>query len=265
MNLADFLEKFGRTVFETPFSHGEGNEPPEVAEIRLAILDQVRAKSYRSGGKKIFPSNLIHIHVRGIEDSRAPLFTGKFFRQYFEQELRHHLDKDECRYPEDLRVDVHVMRELPAPGEQWVWVEIESLERTAAPARRSARLVVIAGNANEAEITLSKARINIGRTVDVYRAEGLIRRNDLAFTEDSEINRTVSREHAHIIYDKTAGEYRLFNDRWYQREEAGPPAPATWIVRDGLSQAVHRTARGAKLEPGDEIHFGKAIVRFQLK
>jgi pSer/pThr/pTyr-binding forkhead associated (FHA) protein len=126
----------------------------------------------------------------------------------------------------------------------------------------------MAGQANEAEIMLSKARINIGRAVDVYRAEGLLRRNDLAFTEDTEINRTVSREHAHIIYDRATGEYRLFNDRWYHRDESGAPAGSTcstWIVRDGLSQEVHRTARGTKLQSGDEIHFGKAVVRFQMK
>jgi hypothetical protein len=264
MNLADYLEKWGRTIFEGPFSHGPGDEPPEVAEIRFAILDQVREKSYRSGGRKVFPFNVAHIHLRGIEDSRAPVFTGKFFRKYFEQELRASLDKAECRYPEDLRVEVQVTRDLPVPGEPWVWVEVESRERAAGAAPRG-RLVVMAGKANQAEITLSKARTNIGRTVDVYRSEGLFRRNDLAFTEDTEINRTVSREHAHIVYDRAAGEYRLYNDRWYQRDKAGVPACATWIVRDGLSHEVHRTARGTKLEPGDEIHFGKAVVRFQIK
>src|ERR1019366_3712751 len=243
MNLADFLEKFGRTVFEGPFAHGQGDEPPEVAEIRLAILDQVRDKSYRLGGKKVFPFNMVHIHVRGIEDSRAPTFTGKFFRTYFEQELRGSLDRNECRYPEDLRVDVHVTRELPAPGEQWVWVEAESQERPAAAPRRT----------------------NSGSAGDPCRSEGLIRRNDLAFTEDTDINRTVSREHAHIVHDKAAGEYRLFNDRWYQREQGGAPACGTWSVPDGLSQEVHRTARGTKLESGDEIHFGKAVARFQIK
>jgi hypothetical protein len=43
---------------------------------------------------------------------------------------------------------------------------------------------------------------------------GIVRRNDLAFVGDSEVNRSVSREHIHIEYDKTTGEYRLFNDRW---------------------------------------------------
>jgi len=267
MTVAEFFESFGRTVFEGPFAAGGGNEPPEVAEIRLAILDQVREKSYRAGGRKVFPFNVVHIHVRGVEDSRAPVFNGKFFRKYFEQEVRGLLEKMECRYPEDVRVEVHVLRELPVQGQEWLWVEVESEERpeSAAPPRATARLVVVAGKANAAEITLSKARTNIGRAVDVYRAEGLFRRNDLAFTEDTEINRTVSREHAHIVYDKAAGEYRLFNDRWYKRADGGGhPACSTWIVRDGLSQEVHRTARGTKLEHGDEIHFGKAVVRFQM-
>ena len=117
-----------------------------------------------------------------------------------------------------------------------------------------------AGTANVAELRLTKPRTHIGREIDVYRNQGLYRRNDLAFVEDTEINRSVSREHAHIRHDRATGEYRLFNDRWYQRgAECG-----TWIVRDGLSREVHRDPRGTRLEPGDEIHFGRAIVMFEL-
>jgi hypothetical protein len=84
------------------------------------------------------------------------------------------------------------------------------------------------------------------------------RRNDLAFVEDSEENRSVSREHAHIDRDNTTGEYRLFNDRWYERgADCG-----TRIVRDGVSIEVHRDTRGRRLEPGDEIHLGRAILIF---
>ena len=264
MTLAEYLERWGRALFEAPFSQGQANEPPELAEIRFAILDQVREKSYRSGGKKVFPFNIVRLHLRGVEDSRAPVFTGKFFRNYFEQELRRHLDKSECRYPDDLSMEVQVLRELPTPSQPWLWVEVESRERPPAAPPPVARLVVVEGQPNRAEVPLDKPRINIGRVVDVYRSAGLHRRNDLAFIEDTEINRTVSREHAHIIYDPSTREYRLFNDRWYKRDEPGVPACGIWIVRDGLSQEVHRTTRGAKLEPGDEIHFGKAVVFFQL-
>jgi len=264
MNLADYLERWGKTIFEDPFAVPMGGaEPPEVAEIRFAILDEIRKKSYRSGGKRVFPFNFLRIHVRGIEDSRAGVFKGVFFRKYFEQEIRRNLAKAECRFPEDLRVDVNVIRDLPKPGEEWLWIETESVESPQGPTRRAAKLVVIEGAANQAELVLQKARTNIGRTVDVYRAEGLSRRNDLAFTEDTEVNRTVSREHAHIQYDRNSGEYRLFNDRWYQHGEKG--GCGIWIVRDGLSQEVHRTARGTKLESGDEIHFGKTVTRFQAR
>jgi len=85
----------------------------------------------------------------------------------------------------------------------------------------------------------------------------------MAFEGDSDVNRSVSREHAHIQYDRTTGEYRLFNDRWYPREQPGECG--TWIVRDGMSQEVHRTSRGAKLEPGDEIRFGRAVVLFEIE
>lgn len=106
---------------------------------------------------------------------------------------------------------------------------------------------------------LDKARINIGRVIDVYRDAGLYRRNDLAFDSENEINRSVSREHAHILHDRVSGEYRIFNDRWYARgADCG-----TWLVRDGMSQEVHRNARGTKLEHGDELHFGRAVVIFE--
>jgi len=259
MNVGQFLEKWGRTMFERPLaSSPDPEEPPELAEIRLAILDQVREKSYRSGGRKVFPFDLIRVELRGVEQSRAPVFTGQFFRKYLEQEVHGALRAAGCRYPENLRVDVAATVGLPQRNEPWLVVETVSLEQGVA-GKPSARLVVREGAANIAELRLDKARINIGRVVDVYRDAGLYRRNDLAFAADTEINRTVSREHAHIAHDRASGEYRLFNDRWYTRgSECG-----TWIVRDGMSQEVHRNARGTRLEPGDEIHFGKAVVIFE--
>jgi hypothetical protein len=36
-----------------------------------------------------------------------------------------------------------------------------------------------------------------------------------------------------------------------------------WIIRDGLSQEVHRNARGTRLQAGDEIHLGRAVLKFK--
>lgn len=260
MNLGQFLEKFGRTVFERPLATSpDPDEPPELAEIRLAILDQVREKSYRSGGRKVFPFDLVRVQMNGVELSRQPVYAGQFFRKYLEQEIHGALRAAGCRFPENLRVEVTAVAGLPPKDAPWLTVEVTSLG-VAGTAGSAARLVVQEGSANVTELPIEKARTNIGRVVDVYRDAGLHRRNDLAFEAETEVNRTVSREHAHIQHDRTTGEYRLFNDRWYGHgEECG-----IWIVRDGMSQEVHRNARGTKLEHGDEIHFARATVLFAL-
>jgi hypothetical protein len=260
MNVGEFLEKWGRAMFERPLATApDPDEPPELAEIRLAILDQVREKSYRSGGRKVFPYDLLRVELRGVEQSRQPVFAGQFFRQYLEQEVHNALRTGGCRFPDNLRVNVSATVGLPRRNEEWLVVEAVSLDRAGGEDKSAARLVVREGTANVTELTLDKARTNIGRVVDVYRDAGLFRRNDLAFAVETEINRSVSREHAHIQRDRATGEYRLFNDRWYARGgDCG-----TWVVRDGMSHEVHRTARGTKLEPGDEIHFGKAVVVFE--
>ena len=261
MNLSDYLERWGRDLLERPLAAStHPDAPPELAEIRHAVLDEVRLKSYRAGAVKVFPFEVVRVSLRGVELARAEIFQGRFFRNYLEQEIRHTLAGAATRYPETLRVEVEVATGLPGRDEAWISVEAQS---PAQPAAGSvpARLVVREGTANQAEFAMRKGRANIGREVDVYRNQGLYRRNDLAFVEDTEINRTVSREHAHIQRDPVRGEYRLFNDRWYARgAECG-----TWIVRDGMSHEVHRDTRGVKLESGDEIHFGRAIVLFEAE
>ena len=270
MKISELIERVGRTVFEAPFGAMAQivGDSPEVAEIRIAVLDEVSRKIQRAGGQALFPYNVVRIVIRAGPD--AVVFERDFFRRFFEEEVRKGLNKEACRFPEDLRVDIRVQgREA---GEQGGWLRVETLSEEVEPApeetarvRRAARLVVVSGSANKPEVLLQKARTNIGRLVDVYKAEGLSRRNDLAFADDNAINRTVSREHAHILHDKKTGEYRLFNDRWYKRGNKAENNCGLWIVRDGLGQEVHRDARGTRLLPGDEIHLGQAVVRFQIK
>jgi hypothetical protein len=258
MNVTEFLEKWGRTLFEGPLGRTATLEsPPELAEIRFAVLDEVRRHSYRAGARQVLPYDLVRVHMRGVEEGRAAVFRSAFFRQYLEHEIQGNLRASGVRFPERLRVEVEIGTGLPLPDEPWLTVAVAS-QGDPAELRKTARLLVRHGRSNAPELSLEKPRVHIGREVDVYRNGGMHRRNDLAFVEDCEENRSVSREHAHIDYDTTTGEYRLFNDRWYAR---GTDC-ATRIVRNGVSIEVHRDTRGTRLEPGDEIHLGQAIVIF---
>jgi hypothetical protein len=268
MPLSDVIEKLGRAIFEAPFSGARITEDaPELAEIRLAVLDAVKSRSHRVGEARVFSYDMVRIHLRGIPEEQAGIFQSSVLADHLAQDLRAAFARSSYRFPANLHVEFRTTAQLPGPDEEWFWIDTEI---TAAPPpdssrhRRGARLVVVQGVANEQELFLRKARTNIGRTVDVFRSEGPSRRNDLAFTEDTDVNRSVSREHAHIVVDRKSGEYRLHNDRWYKAGAVGTNS-GVWIVRDGLSQPVHRGDRGVALKPGDEIHLGQAVVKFLMR
>lgn len=266
MPVSDWLERLGRTVFEAPFEALEASrDAPEMAEVRLAIFEEIRSKSHRVAGRDVFPFNRVKIRLAGIPEEKAPLFESTFFGQFCAEHIRTSLEKSDYRFPEDLQVAIATTPELPGPKGKWLWVEAETIAKEdREPERPAARLVIVKGSANTKELPLDKARINIGRSEDVFRTEGPSRRNDLAFNDDSAINRTVSREHAHILYARRTGEYRLFNDRWYTPGSKTDGNCGLWVIRDGLSQEVHRTSKGFRLQANDEIHFGRAVVRFVL-
>jgi hypothetical protein len=258
MPITEWMERLGRTIFEAPFGCGSGvADIPEVAEIRLAVLDEVKARSHRVGGRLVFPHNEVRVSIRGVPPDQAGTFASPFFAEFCAEELRRGLARSNYRYPADLEVHIATSPDLPLAGEHWLSVEVASRPASAEAPKRPAKLVIVKGAANHAEVALTKARTNLGRTVDVYRSNGPSRRNDLAFLEADETSRTVSREHAHIAYSRKSGEYRLFNDRSYKDGSCG-----LWLIRDGLSLEVHRGPRGVRLEPGDEIHLGRAVVRF---
>ncbi len=164
MKISELIERLGRTVFEAPFGANAQaiGESPEVAEIRIAVLDEVKKKIQRAGGQALFPYNVVRIRIRATADEGA-VFERDFFRRFFEEEVRKGLSKEACRFPEDMRVEIR------ATSEEGKWLRIETLAEDIAPpsdevsrARRTARLVVAAGTANKSEIPVQKTRINIG-------------------------------------------------------------------------------------------------------
>jgi hypothetical protein len=84
-----------------------------------------------------------------------------------------------------------------------------------------------------------------------------VRRNDVAFKDSTNNpNATVSRTHAHIEFDKTTGEFRIFDDH---------SALGTTVLREGEFVNVPKGAsKGAALRSGDEIVLGQARLAFEI-
>jgi hypothetical protein len=266
MAISNVFEKLGRAVFESPFAVNKiAKDAPELAEIRLAALDAVKATSHRVGGKNVFARDLVRIELLGIPEEQQAIFRSEFLANYFAEELKAALIRSSFRFSPSLAVEFRTLPRLPAQGERWLSVETAMQEPPPAGSEPApgapAFLTVLSGTTNQAKFSLRKVRTNIGRTAEVFRAASPSRRNDLVFLGENEADKTVSREHAHIVRSVAKREYRLFNDRNYR----GESNCGLWIVRDGLSYPVHRGARGTLLLPGDEIHIGAAVLRFSLE
>ncbi len=119
------------------------------------------------------------------------------------------------------------------------------------------QLTVVHGKASRRTFVFTGGRIDMGRRREVLDAkQRLVRTNHVAFDEDGpDANRSVSRRHAHVMYDAAAHEYRLLDDR---------SAHGTSIVRAGRTIAVHPGSRGVRLEAGDEVLLGQARIRVTL-
>ena len=124
----------------------------------------------------------------------------------------------------------------------------------------AAAIRVLSGEAEKEiyQITPASGRIYIGRDKQAQVADGFLRRNDIAFPSDSPVegNKYVSRQHAHIDWDKKNHCYCLFAD-----EGGIPPGNKIKVQREtGETIRLQTTEIGHKLEPGDKIVLGTSVL-----
>src|SRR5690242_1577070 len=125
MSLSDLIERLGKTIFEAPFDATMApKDAPELAEIRLAVLEKILKKGQRAAGKIVFPYNFVRVHVRGMSDEESAFLQSEFLKGYFEQEIRKSLARSNYRFPEDLEVEFSTTSELPNARNDWLAVEV---------------------------------------------------------------------------------------------------------------------------------------------
>jgi hypothetical protein len=259
-----------------------GTEP---MEIRRAVLDEVESRVVSAGGgKRVFPFNRLRIRLLA-PGSREKVELEALVNDAWDipAEVRERLAERGCTVPADLDVDVEVTDQAdPAFGDRRYRIDYERTERkAAAPAppvstatssmgtvaipspslagdRPTLELTVMKGSATRRVYSFPAGRVYVGRLEEIVDEEGRVRRrNDVAFQEEGDVNQTVSREHARILYDEPTGELRL---------RAEPGASSTRIFRDGRSIDVSaRDPRGVRIQSGDEIYFGRASVKVAIR
>lgn len=238
-------------------------------EVRRAILDDVESRVVAvGGGKRIFPFNRLRVHLLVSDPAERPALEAIVEEWGLREQIAGRLRERDCPVPAGFDVEV-VLDAEPHPrfGERRFFVEYEKGESapaapSASPAGPSARptleLTVLKGTATQRVYELEGPRMFLGRLEEVVDADGrVLRRNDVAFKEEGEINSTVSREHARISWDEETRGY------WLRAEQN---ASGTRIYRVGRTIDVSaHDRRGVRLLPGDEVHLGRACVKVGFK
>lgn len=256
--MANWMDKLRELV--KPWT--TGTEP---MELRRAVLDDVETRVVTAGaGKRIFPYNRLEVRLLADGPQQREALEA-IVREAWDlrRDVADRLRDSRSSVPPGLEVEVQVT-DQPAPefGERhWLVVYHRSEGgAVAAPGRRPAlTLTILQGQAKQRVYTFETSdRITLGRLDEVLDEEGRVqRRNDVAFLEEGEINRTVSREQARILWDAEAAEYRL---------RAEPGASGTRILRDGRTIDVSpHDRRGVRLLPGDEVYLGKACLKVAIR
>jgi hypothetical protein len=114
-------------------------------------------------------------------------------------------------------------------------------------------LTIIRGHASQASYRFMESIVRIGRSEAPVDDRGRVRRNHLAFGDDSDKhNATVTRGHCEIRFLPALGEYRVFDEG---------SANGTRIVRRGEAiEVAPRDPVGSAIASGDELEFGTAAV-----
>jgi hypothetical protein len=267
VGIGDKVEGVERGLWKLIFGARGAGEP---LRIRRDILTDVESHIEPVGrSRKAFPYNYLAIRIlTGDERDRAVKQSIFKSNDEVRGQILDHLARAGCELPARLRVELEFTSERGAEWRQEFFnVEYGAVgsgkyeagqPQPAGHKVTAARVIVLDGVSAQKEVVIDKARFNIGRMPEVLdQRKCVVRRNDLVFIEGAaEVNRTVSRSHAHIRFDREAGELRIFDDQ---------SAYGTRIRRAGADiEVASSNTLGNRLHSGDELLFGRARVRFEI-
>jgi hypothetical protein len=245
-----------------------GRAPRQPVEIVQAVIDSAEQQVQAAGrGRRVFPFNRITLHVvAASRPDKARFAAVADGPPTLAERIIDRLKSGGCGVD---RLDVQVVY-APRAKPDWLTpehhvvfdrVELPAPVDRPAPAVQAPpkiELTIASGSAQRPAFTFTGERIDIGRRAEVLdHRQHLIRVNHIAFTEgDNDVNRTVSRRHAHVAYSAVSREYRLHDDG---------SSRGTAILRNGRTIRVPQGSRGIRLESGDEIVLGEARLRVRIK
>lgn len=233
---------------------------PDAAPLELfhATLDELERRIQPAGrGRRIFPYDRIVVRIVQADADRVAIEA--VFDQ-LEARWRERLEELRCEGPGVIVASVTISEPPPdGPETRVLTVECSGnpgVHPAPAPPDGYPRLTitVLKGQCREPEYVFEEPSIAIGRTDDPTDAFGQVRHNHVAFLEERDgITETVGRAHARIQFDRASGHYYVFNE--------GSSNPTSIVRRGHTIRVAPRDPRGVRLQSGDQLQLGRAVLR----
>jgi hypothetical protein len=257
-----------------------GRPAREPLEVRRAVLDAILAQVQPvASGRRILPFNRVTVSIVAADAAERRLFKSALTGDTgLDADLRKGLEKQGAPWPADFALAVRFVKE---PGKGWAagarfHVAVATDEPTARPASPGTALArtaegastsavadvpaivlrVTGGQAKPKQVSSQGGRLSVGRQAAVTDQQGrVVRRNDLAFTGEDPASRSVSRAHGYVAWTAASKSYRVYDEH---------SSHGTQVARQGRLIPVPPGRDGLKLQTGDEIHLGQAVVRVEI-
>lgn len=241
------------------------NRPQDVKAIRSAILQFIKEQLQKAEGGEGENIKGLCLYLTPKQDEKhlyeAAVYADDEAR-FKEEEVQKIADDYAIALPENWTLELSFIDIAPPEAILATDVDaalfISTKKKPKVHKEATAYIRVLNGEADKElyTITSTPGKINIGREKKVQTSDGFMRENFIAFNGNSESNRSVSRQHAHIIWDNESGSFILFPD------EGGLPPMNKIKVREagGNTFKLQAAEIGHHLHEGDQIILGESAL-----
>jgi hypothetical protein len=241
------------------------NRPRDVKEIRSALLQFIKELLQRVEGGEGSNIKGLFLYINCTEEEKH-LYEAALYHdlpgKFKEDEVQKIADDFAISLPRNWTFETIFSADPPPEAIKARNLDaallISTYRSPAAQKEATAYINVLNGVAEKPryQINSAKGKFNIGRGPAVQTADGFFRKNYIAFSDQDENNRAVSRQHAHIEWDPAAGSFYLYAD------EGGIPPKNKIKVRtsSGAPVKLMTTQLGHRLEEGDQVILGETVA-----
>lgn len=243
------------------------SRPNDVKGIRSAILNFMKEELQKVEGGEGSNMKGLCLYIT-CNSKEKHLYEGALYideeDRFKEEEVQKIADDYAISLPPDWALEFEFIETPPIEAVRADNVDvalfISTNKKPKVHAVKTAYVRVLNGDTDQEvyELSSSSGKINIGREKKAKTADGFFRLNTIAFlgTSDDVTNRSVSRQHAHIEWDKEAGAFYIYAD------EGGIPPYNKMKVRaeGGVPVKLMTTDIGHKLCNRDQVILGESAV-----